>query len=1142
MLDHPTTTPKFYLFGDDRFKSDESLTQSINIPKRQLKDMIIDTKLRATLTPEVPQGGRFSESPLPLESPEINLRNLFNSKNDILKFPIESSHSYSYAHLSPNSLSLRLNVLKRSLEILRDRPNLIQNLKQDVPKKLISAIENRRLISQEPSNSNTSRNLQSNASSAALAALFRPTMKRADSFPVDEMYSQNKAPLLKSISANTANNSQESLELPKYEAYSQEITEIIDLLENNNVNIINNQDLTSTLHSLSLRQDSDYRVKYEILKNKLIYALATPFVDTSVMTTIGSGNNNNGKLSPVIHPSTVALNMLSGSTAPNNRNFFNSSGARPFHASGKHSLPQLIFTIDCDAPWYVKAANDLACLMFGVLKNMIKSLSLMDLIAPQFREFVTDRISRSLSGELNNQATMSNSDIIFAGEIVAISRPGDKRYAWTSLWAKKKGKLIIFMFDQIPCDAIDIVISRDSDKMSENGEFNILSKEVVAGNMVPEHQQPEKLSKISYSMNKFLNEVVTKDPDDFQFNNYLPSEAINLRRYFTLQVDDENIPCAVTSNPLEIHPNKFEMKLKIHSLPYIAGIFITDSNFRIISCNNAIARNLFGASSIDLFGKSINTVINDFEEIFRVGMSDNSSISMEPGLVLPEHFFRKYNGLLKSRIDATSFEENFINSKGLRGTHVDGMSFFVDVQMRVGAPDTYVLWVTYCRQSTTTNDFERIYNLDDDNLKSDEVSKSNIDSNASNANEFSSLKPGFNRDMVGNERGFTRLPSQLKLFEDTSLPTVTGEIIRHNSTRTPKNNTKRFSDHVESGNSSISSLTNLNMSETSRGSTLDTKTSDLLNSKPTPLSKFLVSFDKDFEQELLAQEEEEIQQKHELSKFWPTEIGTKRRIKKIDEFNVVRELGEGSYGKVVLAQHKGDEAYEIIIKCIDKERILVDTWVRDRKLGTIPSEIQIMATLVKEIHPNIMRIIDFFEDKQYYYLETPIFGNPPAIDLFDYIEIRTDMSERECQFIFKQICSAILHLHKHGIIHRDIKDENIIVDERGVIKLIDFGSASYSKLGPFDVFVGTIDYASPEVLRGEKYDGKPQDIWALGILLYTILLKENPFYNVDEIMEGNLRLPNIISEQAIDLIKSILVREVELRPTITDILEHEWLQ
>ena len=100
------------------------------------------------------------------------------------------------------------------------------------------------------------------------------------------------------------------------------------------------------------------------------------------------------------------------------------------------------------------------------------------------------------------------------------------------------------------------------------------------------------------------------------------------------------------------------------------------------------------------------------------------------------------------------------------------------------------------------------------------------------------------------------------------------------------------------------------------------------------------------------------------------------------------------------------------------------------------------------------------------------------------------------------------------VVHRDVKDENVVLDGEGRVKLIDFGSAAYIKNGPFDVFVGTIgesvymyvrplltisqDYAAPEVLQGKAYGGKEQDIWAMGILLYTIVYKENPFYNIGE--------------------------------------------
>jgi protein-serine/threonine kinase len=86
-----------------------------------------------------------------------------------------------------------------------------------------------------------------------------------------------------------------------------------------------------------------------------------------------------------------------------------------------------------------------------------------------------------------------------------------------------------------------------------------------------------------------------------------------------------------------------------------------------------------------------------------------------------------------------------------------------------------------------------------------------------------------------------------------------------------------------------------------------------------------------------------------------------------------------------------------------------------------------------------------------------------------------------------------------------------------------------------------IDYAAPEVLAGKPYGGKEQDVWALGILLYTIIYKENPFYSIDEIMDRDLRIPFIMSEESIDLIRCMLDRDVSQRYDITKVIEHPWL-
>jgi len=84
------------------------------------------------------------------------------------------------------------------------------------------------------------------------------------------------------------------------------------------------------------------------------------------------------------------------------------------------------------------------------------------------------------------------------------------------------------------------------------------------------------------------------------------------------------------------------------------------------------------------------------------------------------------------------------------------------------------------------------------------------------------------------------------------------------------------------------------------------------------------------------------------------------------------------------------------------------------------------------------------------------------------------------------------------------------------------------------------DYAAPEVLAGKPYRGKEQDVWALGILLYTIIYKENPFYSIDEIMDRDLRIPYIMSEDSIDLIRKMLDRDVSSRITIEKVIEHPW--
>lgn len=180
--------------------------------------------------------------------------------------------------------------------------------------------------------------------------------------------------------------------------------------------------------------------------------------------------------------------------------------------------------------------------------------------------------------------------------------------------------------------------------------------------------------------------------------------------------------------------------------------------------------------------------------------------------------------------------------------------------------------------------------------------------------------------------------------------------------------------------------------------------------------------------------------------------------KTINDFVVLEEMGQGAYGQVKLCRYKKASSKKVVIKYVTKRRILVDTWTRDRRLGTVPLEIHVLDYLRRDgfKHPNIVEMADFFEDDINYYIEMTPHGLP-GMDLFDYIELRVNMEEKECRKIFVQVAEAIHHLHtKAKVVHRDIKDENVVLDGEGNIKLIDFGSAAYIKSGPFDVFVGTI--------------------------------------------------------------------------------------
>ncbi|KAM9274844.1 PAS domain-containing serine/threonine-protein kinase [Cariama cristata] len=254
-------------------------------------------------------------------------------------------------------------------------------------------------------------------------------------------------------------------------------------------------------------------------------------------------------------------------------------------------------------------------------------------------------------------------------------------------------------------------------------------------------------------------------------------------------------------------------------------------------------------------------------------------------------------------------------------------------------------------------------------------------------------------------------------------------------------------------------------------------------------------------------------------------------------YNTLRLIGKGSFGFVWTARSKKDHQ-EVVIKFIWKERVLEDCWVDDPDLGRVTQEI---AILLKLQHPSIIKVLDVFENDHFFQLVMEKHGS--GLDLFTFIDNRPNLDEPLASYIFRQLVSAVGYLHCRNILHRDIKDENIVIAEDFTIKLVDFGSAAYLEPGKlFYTFCGTIEYCSPEVLSGKPYHGPELEMWSLGVTLYTLVFGENPFCELEEAMAAVLNPPWHVSKGLTNLMAGLLHPLPEQRMTLAMLAEDGWLK
>jgi len=251
-----------------------------------------------------------------------------------------------------------------------------------------------------------------------------------------------------------------------------------------------------------------------------------------------------------------------------------------------------------------------------------------------------------------------------------------------------------------------------------------------------------------------------------------------------------------------------------------------------------------------------------------------------------------------------------------------------------------------------------------------------------------------------------------------------------------------------------------------------------------------------------------------------------------------RLLGKGGFAKCYEFINQEND-HSSAAKVIPKKSL-----VKSRAKQKLISEIKIHKSLH---HPNIVAFEHYFEDSENVYLLIEICLNQTLNEL---LKRRKKLTELEVQCYSVQIIKALKYLHSHRVIHRDLKLGNLFISEKMEIKVGDFGLATKLE---FDgerkrTVCGTPNYIAPEILEGKTGHSYEVDIWSLGVIMYTLIIGKPPFEtnNVKEtykrIKTGNYSFPEnaVISEPAKDLIQSILVLDPRKRPTLDEIMKHDF--
>uniref|UniRef100_A0A8C2AC94 BR serine/threonine kinase 2 n=1 Tax=Cyprinus carpio TaxID=7962 RepID=A0A8C2AC94_CYPCA len=212
----------------------------------------------------------------------------------------------------------------------------------------------------------------------------------------------------------------------------------------------------------------------------------------------------------------------------------------------------------------------------------------------------------------------------------------------------------------------------------------------------------------------------------------------------------------------------------------------------------------------------------------------------------------------------------------------------------------------------------------------------------------------------------------------------------------------------------------------------------------------------------------------------------------VGPYRLEKTLGKGQTGLVKLGVH-----------CVTCQKVAIKIVNREKLSESVLMKVEREIAILKLIeHPHVLKLHDVYENKKYLYL---VLEHVSGGELFDYLVKKGRLTPKEARKFFRQIISALDFCHSHSICHRDLKPENLLLDEKNNIRIADFGMASL-QVGDslLETSCGSPHYACPEVIRGEKYDGRKADVWSCGVILFALLVVSHSRLYLTGIVHPNI--------------------------------------